>query len=299
MIRDLTIIPDTVCTACGCLCDDISITVEQGRIVEADNACSLGREWFVRERSAAEPVATIDGRSVPLEQAIEEAARVLAAAKYPLVFGLSHSTCEAQGVAVAIADWLGATVDTATSVRHGVSGTSFAGVGEVTCTLGEVRHRGDLVIFWGADPAISHPRHAERYSLMPEGMFVPHGRADRTCVVVDVHETATSAAADLFLRIKSGRDFEALWALRAIVQGIELDPTQAEMDTGVPLAAWHNLASRMNRPGLRNLFWHRVGRDTRPPSEFGRPHGPDTRHEHVHALCMLADARKGKRRRRR
>ena len=38
-------------------------------------------------------------------------------------------------------------------------------VGKVTCTLGEVRNRADLVIFWGSDPLVSHPRVARVVAL--------------------------------------------------------------------------------------------------------------------------------------
>lgn len=189
----------------------------------------------------------IDGQSATLEKGIEVAAEVLAAARYPLIYGLSQSTCEAQQAAVALADWIGANIDTTTSLYHGLAGMTFSGVGEVTCTLGEVRHRGDLVIFWGTNPAETHPRHGERYSLWPEGMFVPRGRADRTCVVVDVRRSETVADADLFLQIKPGGDFEALWTLRALAQGIALDAERVAQDTGVPLSAWQDLLQRMQR----------------------------------------------------
>jgi formylmethanofuran dehydrogenase subunit B len=88
--------------------------------------------------------------------------------------------------------------------------------GESTCTLGEVKNRADLVVFWGSDPLTSHPRHLERYSADPAGEFVPDGRAGRTLVVADVRLTATSAAADLFLPVEPGRDFEVLWTHRAV-----------------------------------------------------------------------------------
>ena len=240
-------IRDAVCTRCGCVCDDIDLVVEGEQILEARRACELGRAWFLAEQNRSAPVATIDRRPAALEEAVDEAARILAAARYPLIYGLSDTTCEAQRAAVAIGDWIGADVDTTTSVHHGISGMAFQGVGEVTCTLGEVRHRGDLLIFWGADPAVSHPRHAERYSLTPTGMFVPDGRKGRTCVVVDVRETSTAAQADVFLRIKPGADFEALWVLRALAKGTVLDAAAVERETGQPRDAWQDLAARMKR----------------------------------------------------
>ena len=137
-----------------------------------------------------------------------------------MTYGLSDTTCEAQRVAVAITDWIGGCVDTTTSVCHGPSGMAFQAVGEVTCTLGEVKNRADFLIFWGGNPAESHPRHFTKYSLMPKGMFLPNGRKDRTCVIVDVRRTKSARAADIFIQIKPRRDFEGLWTLRALANGI-------------------------------------------------------------------------------
>ena len=248
-------ITDVVCTACGCVCDDINVTVRENRIVAAERACPLGDAWFLQDRSADAPVARIAGQPVPLDDALEEAAQILAAARYPLVYGLSDTSCEAQRGAVAIADWIGGNVDTSTSMFHGLSGMAFAGVGEVTSTLGEVRHRGDLVIFWGSNPAESHPRHAERYSLDPVGIFVPGGRANRTCVVVDVQRTATAERADIFLQIEPGHDFEALWVLRALAKGLELEAAAVASETGVPLSAWQDLMARMKRAHFGVIFF--------------------------------------------
>ena len=39
---DLKIVEDATCTFCGCLCDDITLTVEGDRITEAKAACILG-----------------------------------------------------------------------------------------------------------------------------------------------------------------------------------------------------------------------------------------------------------------
>jgi formylmethanofuran dehydrogenase subunit B len=132
---------------------------------------------------------------------------------------------------------------------------AFQGVGEVTCTLGEVRNRGDMIIFWGSNPAESHPRHFTKYSLMPKGMFVPNGRKDRTAVVVDVRKTKSAKAADIFIQIKPRKDFEALWALRALAQNIELDPVEVENETGVPLARWQDLMDRMKKAKFGVIFF--------------------------------------------
>jgi formylmethanofuran dehydrogenase subunit B len=221
--------------------------VKDHRITEAKRACVLGKSWFFNHALDERPDCLVDGQPASVEDGIERAARILAEAKYPAIYGLSDTTCEAQRVAVGIGDWIGGNVDTTTSVCHGPSGVAFQGVGEVTCSLGEVANRGDLIIFWGSNPAESHPRHFTKYSLMPKGMFLPNGRKDRTCVLVDVRKTKSAKAADIFLQIKPRKDFEALWILRALSRDLELDARQVEEETGVPLSAWQDLMDRMKR----------------------------------------------------
>jgi formylmethanofuran dehydrogenase subunit B len=242
------VVENATCTFCGCVCDDMVLTVEgsgaEAKITKAKNACVLGKAWFFEHKLEEHAAATVDGKPTELEAAIERAAEILTHARYPIVYGLSDTTCEAQRKAVAIADRIGGAVDTTTSVCHGPSGMAFQGVGEVTCSLGEIKNRADLVIFWGSNPADSHPRHFTRYSVTPKGQFVPRGKKDRTVVLVDVRKTKSAGAADIFMRIKPRKDFEALWALRALVKGVRLDDA-VEAETGIPLAQLEDLAQRM------------------------------------------------------
>ena len=251
----LKVVEDATCTFCGCVCDDIDLTVKDNKIVAAKRACVLGKAWFFNHEIEDRPSCLIRGQAAELSAGIEEAARILTEARYPLIYGLSDTTSESQRVAVGIADWVGANVDTTTSVCHGPSGMAFQGVGEVTCSLGEVRNRGDLIIFWGANPAESHPRHFTKYSLMPKGMFIPNGRKDRTCVIVDVRRTKSAKAADIFIQIKPRKDFEGLWILRALAQGIEMDAQLVEEETGQPLSVWQDLIDRMKAARFGVIFF--------------------------------------------
>ena len=175
------------------------------------------------------------------------AAQLLAAARYPLVYGLEQTSCEAVRLAAGIADWIGAVLDTAGGASGGLAGMSLAAAGEVTCSLGEIANRADLVLVWRANPLVTHPRHFGRYSLAPRGQFVPGGRADRTCVVVDGRRTESAEEADLFLALPADRDFEALWILRALVRGAELSADDVLAETGIALGAWQDLCERMKR----------------------------------------------------
>lgn len=240
------IVRDATCTFCGCVCDDMHLTVddEAHKITKAENACVLGRAWFKEHGIEERPFALVDGREAGTDEAIEAAAQILASARFPVIYGLSDTTCEAQRQAVAIADMIGGTVDTTTSVCHGPSGMAFQGVGESTATLGEIRNRADLLVFWGGNPAESHPRLFSRYAVTAKGMYVPNGKKDRTVVLVDVRRTQSAAVADIFIQVKPRRDFEVLWALRALVKGRSVDAS-IEQTTGVPLATLEDLAKRM------------------------------------------------------
>jgi len=104
-----------------------------------------------------------------------------------------------------------------------------------------------VVVFWGADPIVTHPRHWERYSVDPTGRFVPRGRADRTVIVVDSERTASAERADLFVRVAPEDRFETLWALRGLIRGIEHDPVH------VDLAMLRDLAARLKGGPLRGV----------------------------------------------
>ena len=242
----LRVVRDATCTFCGCVCDDMELTVEGNHITKAKNACVLGKAWFFNHHIEDRPEALIDGQPAGYDQAMDRAAEILLSARFPLTYGLSDTTTEAQRVALAITDWIGGIVDTTTSVCHGPSGIAFQSVGEVTCSLGEVKNRADYVIFWGGNPAESHPRHFTKYSLMPKGEFVPNGRKDRTAVLIDVRKTKSAKAVDHFLRVKPRRDFELAWALRALARGVELDPS-IEETTGIPLETLEEIMDGMKK----------------------------------------------------
>lgn len=212
------VLENVTCTFCGSLCDDLAVEVQDNRIVRVRPACRNGQGLFNHYEPDLKP-PTIAGQAVSWEEAVSEAARLLNEADSPLIYGLSSTATEAQRKAIALADKLGAIIDTTSSVCHGPTGLAMQAVGEPSCSLGEVRNRADFEIFWGCNPAVSHGRHFTRYSVTPKGTFTPNGRKDRKIVVVDVRPTASTRAADHFLQIRPGSDFEVLTTLRALVKG--------------------------------------------------------------------------------
>ena len=236
-----TTIENVVCTFCGCLCDDLVVEVEDEQIVKVKKVCGNGKGLFEHYDPAPQP-PTVDGKEVSWDEAIAETVRILKAADSPIIYGLSSTASEAQRRAVALADKLGAMIDTTSSVCHGPTGLAMQTVGEPTCTLGEVRNRADLVLFWGCNPAAAHLRHFARYSVLAKGKLTPRGRRDRTVVVVDVRATPSTRLADMFLQVEPGRDFEVLTTMRALVKGKTI---AADQVGGIPMEQLETLVSKM------------------------------------------------------
>jgi formylmethanofuran dehydrogenase subunit B len=124
----------------------------------------------------------------------------------------------------------------------------------VSCTLGEVKNRADLIIYWGGNPAECHPRHFTKYTIMQKGKHVPNGRKGRTMVLVDIRETPSAKAADIFLQVRPGKDFEVLTILRALVKGQPVDPAGIA-ETGLTLEQFQDLVNRMKTCRFGVLFF--------------------------------------------
>jgi len=99
-----TVVHDhVVCTFCGCLCDDIEVEVRDNQISKVKKACLIGRNKILHAQSNA-PAPSIAGRAVSIAETVDEAARILRNARFPLVYGLSSATTEAQRVLVEITE---------------------------------------------------------------------------------------------------------------------------------------------------------------------------------------------------
>ena len=175
------------CTACGCVCDDLRITVAGGRIRQTSGACSLAEPWLLGQEGAGE-IALVDESTVSLDQAMSHAAQILRSARAPLIFGLTGCGTEGQRAAIALADRIGANIDTAAAKLPLL--LAMQEVGLSTCTLGEVRQRADLVVIWGADPMVWQPRLLERSVFAAASDPLEAGRtvmdrARRTVIVID------------------------------------------------------------------------------------------------------------------
>jgi formylmethanofuran dehydrogenase subunit B len=172
----MPIVNAVTCPVCGCLCDDIELTIADGKVAQIKNGCSMCESKFlnyISEHRTKTPLIRKEGKLVPAsyEEAIHKSAEILANANYPILYGWSSTDCEAQRAGVALAEEVGGVLDNTAVVCHGPSILSVQEVGIPTATLGQIRHRADLIIYWGCNPWSAHPRHLERYTAFTEGRF--------------------------------------------------------------------------------------------------------------------------------
>ncbi len=204
-----------VCTGCGCLCDDIQVEIEDGRLGKTENACAKGAAYiqsaFNTERR---PKSSIKGRSCTTDEAIEEAVRLLSRAKKPLIFGLDNSTVETQGLAIELARRLEATLDDSSSFSYGPLVEKIL-TGELpNCSLSQLKDKADLLLYWGANPTATHPRHLSKYTYYAYTDFTPAGWFPKvTLTSIDVRQTELTAMSKPSFKIKPGSDRELIAGL--------------------------------------------------------------------------------------
>jgi formylmethanofuran dehydrogenase subunit B len=140
------------------------------------NGCALSNSKFLGyccHHRVQKPLIRKDGEfvEVSLEEAVHKSAEILVNANFPVLYGWSSTSCEAQRMGVELAEEIGGVLDNTSTVCHGPSILGMQEVGLPTSTLGQIRHRADLIIYWGCDPWSAHPRHLERYTSFTEGRF--------------------------------------------------------------------------------------------------------------------------------
>lgn len=254
----MPVIRDAVCSLCGSLCDDITVTVEDNKITRIENACILGQSKFVGmlEHDRIEtPMVRKDGELVPVsyEEAIEAAARILVNSRRTLSYGWCSTSCEAISGAIQLAEETGSVLDSTATVCHGPSALAAQEKGAPSASLGEIKNRADMIVFWGCNPIHAHPRHMSRYSSFSKGFFTEKGRKGRTMVVIDVRKTDTAKLADRYVEIEQGSDLLLVTALRSIVNGHE--DVIPETVAGIPKAEVIEIAEALKNAKFVCVFY--------------------------------------------
>ncbi len=237
-----------LCTACGAACDDIQIELGDGTI-ETKNACKIGNAKFkevVSSNRLRQPLRKKDGRLIPVawDEALEKATDILISAKRPLLFLGSEVSCEAHEVGLHIGEYLGAVVDSNTSIYHGPTAMGIQEAGKVGATEGQKKNRGDLIVYWGTNPLESVPRQMSKYEVFPRGYWTKRGRFDRIIITLDPRRTPTTEASDFHVQLKPNSDYELISALLTLLHG-KIPHPSVEKITGVPISVVEEILDMM------------------------------------------------------
>ncbi len=226
---------DVPCPFCGCLCDDLEIDVTADRIARLQHDCPVAQAAFLAPPANRAMPCKLAGRVVTRNEAVTRAAQLLSSARSPLVHGLSGASCEAQGIAVEIAERIGGVLDVPGSRA---SLAALQTVGANSCTLGEIRQRADLIVVWHCDPITTHPRFFERYVSSAAQVIVVDSRQSATVALarqrIDV--AATPAAVDNSVQV-----------LLALLRETAPDLPTVLRETGAALDVWRELLVNMRR----------------------------------------------------
>jgi len=224
------LIKDVVCPFCGSNCDDIEVEVENNKILSVYNACSVGTANFIPVPGAkrfTQPLyresKTDEFQEISWENALEKAADLMVGKYRPLWFGWSETSVDAIREGIKLAELTKGIIDGQVTHCHGPSVQAIQMVGYPSCTLGDIKNRADVVLYWGCNPLNAHPRHMSRYTAFTRGFFREDGRVDRTIIVVDPRFSDSAKVADKYYKINLGEDYDVFQALRTLVNGIELD----------------------------------------------------------------------------
>jgi formylmethanofuran dehydrogenase subunit B len=231
-------VASVTCLGCGCGCDDLVVEVAGGRVASVAPPCPLAQAWFGDGRVPS--VVRRAGADVPLDAALADAAELLAGASGRVLVVLAPEiTSEAQRAGLALADFLRARVETTTSGPAAAGLLTAQRRGRTGATLGEIRNRAELVLFWAVDPGARYPRYWSRYAPEPVGTHVPLGRKGRTVIGVSVGRDRGPAGADVELALEPDQEVPALSVMRAVAQGNALGelapPLKAAADIGALL----------------------------------------------------------------
>lgn len=204
------------CLGCGCGCDDLTVRVRAGRITALSPACPLAQGWF--GDGAVPGEILVEGRPATIEKAIDAAAAALSGAGRPMVLIAPDLTTEAQRAAIALADALRAEVDGATSEPAAAGILVAQRRGRAAASLGEIRNRAEVVLFWAVNPPERYPRYLERYAAAASATHVRR----RTVLSVSVGADRGVEQAEIEAEFTPGEEVDALAVMQATVRGHRL-----------------------------------------------------------------------------
>jgi formylmethanofuran dehydrogenase subunit B len=118
--------------------------------------------------------------------------------------------------------------------------------GVVWAPLDLIRDDAEAVLFWGANPIHSAPRHVVRHAVFARGRFTERGIEDRQVAAVDIYKTELAGFCPLFVKIQPGQELD-------LVQGIYGNLT-GEPVPSPPVRGTRRLAQFLSKASCGVIF---------------------------------------------
>ena len=209
------------CSGCSLLCDDIIVQSDGLFISEVIGACLKGKERFDQVSAInriTSPLIRKDGKltEVSWDEAIKKATEILKNSSFPLLYGFSNVTCEAQEAGIKLAQKINGFIDSNASICQGKFFKKAKNLGINLTTITEIINKGDLIILWGANPAETIPRLLNKL-LFSRGKFRMTGREIKTLVIIDPIKTSSfrvMGVRDLPLIVNPNKDIDLIRMLK-------------------------------------------------------------------------------------
>ena len=212
------------CPFCSLLCDDLKVALSGNQSLRVErNGCDRADSMFARAPIAPAPM--IRGAMTTLSAAADECARLLRAAKAPLIGGLAT---DIDGIrrSIEVAERTGATLDHANGDSLAVTTRILQSRGWYSTTLSEIRNRADLVVLVDVDLKTRYANFTRR-CLLPSDALESKRRDNRQIW----HLGRASAIPDEL------KDHDNFHALRTREIGVALSTLSALVNGTPPPAA--------------------------------------------------------------
>ncbi|MHA1839618.1 MAG: hypothetical protein ACTSVM_05255 [Candidatus Ranarchaeia archaeon] len=215
------LIKNHVCTGCALLCDDVWLDRDaaSSTVHHTYHACIRGHRHLLRlgsPRRLKTPVMTHNGTHVSWswDKAIQKTKKIIEKSRHPLIYGLGSASNEAIEKAFMLADQIGASV-------IGSPENSYIYLLEEFITrwnkhilpFKTISDEAELILFWGSNPAETHPRYMSKYTVFPRGAKTPNGRESRTIATFDIRKSPTAQISNLHFLLKPELDAQYMQAL--------------------------------------------------------------------------------------
>ncbi len=256
-----TINKDVTCPFCGILCDDLVIQNQDETLKILENGCPKAVASFETKQAISSP--KINGKNVPLSDAITAICNILKKSHNPLIAGLGTDVGGMRQV-MHLADKTGAIVDHMHGNALIRNSLVLQDLGWITTTMTEIRNRADLIIFAGTD-ARNYPRFFERTIWNKKSMFKLKNEQRQIVYIGDKLNskagTSPNGKPPTTLNCKTEEIGEVISGLHALVTGATLDVNEI---AGIKIKTLQTLAEQMKAAKYGVIVWS--------PAELDIPH---------------------------